>query len=363
MSFSNPFSNLVWGNLFATLLPDFILAFAFFASLAYVVFGKRFGTQRPAVAMSGAVGLALAIGLVWWEQANGLSIRNLGPIAVGFAIIILGGVIYQSIRGNGGSWAGAGIALGACLMIGWLLGLDWRLDPRIVQTITTVALTVGVLAFLLHRRGLQGQGFSALGRAATAEFDEARHDASDLYQDERLSRRLGKGFRELKKKAGGLFEHPEGADNVALQLRRMLPAEGWLTEHLARLREKAHHMRVGHITQVEEIGKHLGELPVPARRKAASELAAIYKELRFDERLERLDRAVAANEQRIKQLTAAAQQALTQHDHRRLVDLLDQAGKLQKHNSTLLKAIRRTEAHLESAAKQVAKKAATVKTS
>jgi hypothetical protein len=361
MSFYNPLSDLVLGDLFATLLPDFILAFAFFTSLAYVVLGRRFGAQRPAVAMSGAIGLALAIGLVWWEQANDLSIKNLGPIAVGFAIIILGGVIYQSIRGSGGSWAGAGIALGACLMIGWLLGLDWRLDPRIIQTITTVALTVGVLAFLLHRRGLQGQGFSALGRAATAELDETRHDASDLYQDQRLSRRLGKGFRELKKKAGDLFDHPEGANNVALQLRRMLPAEGWLTEHLARLREKAHHMRVGHVTQVEEIGKHLGELPLPARRKAASELAALYKELRFDERLERLDRAVAANEQRIKQLTAAAEEALSRQDHRHLVEILNQAGKLQKHNSTLLKAIRRTEAHLESAAKQIAKKAAGVK--
>lgn len=361
MSFYNPFSDLVLGDLFATLLPDFILAFAFFTSLAYVVFSKRFGAQRPAVAMSGAVGLALAIGLVWWEQANDLSIKNLGPIAVGFVIIILGGVIYQSIRGSGGSWSGAGIALGACLMIGWLLGLDWRLDPRIIQTVTTVALTVGVLAFLLHRRGLQGQGFSSLGRAATAEYDEARHDASDLYQDVRLSRNLRKGFKDLKKKAGGLFDHPEGADDVMLQLRRMLPAEGWLTEHLARLREKAYRFRVGQITQIEEIQKHLAQMPVAERRRAASELAALYKELRFDERLERLDRAVAANEQQIKQLTAAAEEALSRQDHRRLVDFLNQAGKLQKHNSTLLKAIRRTEAHLEGAAKQVAKRAAGVK--
>jgi hypothetical protein len=358
MIFYNPLADLVRGDLIETLLPDFILAFAFFTSLAYVVLGKRFGAQRPAVAMSGAIGLALAIGLLWWEQANDLSIRNLGPIAVGFAIIILGSVIYQSIRGSGGSWAGAGIALGACLLIGWLLGLDWRLDPRIIQTLTTVALTVGVLAFLLHHRGLQGSGFTALRRAATAEFDEARHDASDLYQDERLSRRLGRGFRELKNKAGGLFDHPEGADDVALQLRRMLPAEGWLTEHLARLREKAYRFRVGQITQIEELQKHLAQMPVSERRRAASELAALYRELRFDERLERLDRAVAANEQRIRQLTTAAEEALSRQDHRHLVDILNQAGKLQKHNSTLLKTIRRTEARLEGAARQVAERAA-----
>lgn len=357
MSFYNPFSDLLGGNLFDTLLPDFVLAFAFFTALAYAVFGRRFGTQRPAVAMSGAVGLALAIGLVWWEQANELSIKNLGPIAAGFAVIILGGVIYQSIKGSGGSWAGAAIGVGVCLLVGWILGLDWRLDPRVTQTLTTVALTVGVLAFLLHRRGLSGHGLPALGRAANEEYDEARHDASDLYQDVRASRRVGKGLRQLEKKAGDLFDHPEGADDVALQLRRLLPAEGWLTQHLARLREKAYRFRVGQITQIEEIQGHLAQMPIPERRRAASELAALYKELRFDERLERLDRAVAANELRVKQLTKAAEEALGRQDHRRLVDILNQASRLQRHNSSLLKTIRRTEERLEGAAKQVAQRA------
>jgi hypothetical protein len=79
--------------------------------------------------------------------------------------------------------------------------------------------------------------------------------------------------------------------------------------------------------------------------------------------LERLDRAVAANELQVKQLTAAAEEALSRQDHRRLVDILNQAGKLQRHNSALLKTIRRTEERLESAAKQVTTKAAGVKTS
>ena len=67
-------------------LPDFVLAFAFFTSITYAVLGKRFDKQRPAIAMSAAIGFALSIGLVWWERANDLSIRDLGPIAVGFAI-------------------------------------------------------------------------------------------------------------------------------------------------------------------------------------------------------------------------------------------------------------------------------------
>jgi hypothetical protein len=115
MRLGNPFQDLVLGELFETVLPDLVLAFAFFTSICYAVLGKRFGQQRPAVAMSAAIGFALSVGLVWWEQSTGFSIKNLGPIAVGFAIIVLAFVIYNSIRQVGGSWAGTGIAIGVCL--------------------------------------------------------------------------------------------------------------------------------------------------------------------------------------------------------------------------------------------------------
>ena len=52
------------GDLFDTVLPDFVLSFAFFTSVIYAVLGRRFGQQRPAVAMSAALGMALSIGLV-----------------------------------------------------------------------------------------------------------------------------------------------------------------------------------------------------------------------------------------------------------------------------------------------------------
>jgi len=67
-------------ELFETLLPDFVLAFTFFTSVCYAVLGKRFGRQRPAIAMSATIGFALAVGLVWWEEANDFSIRDLGPV-------------------------------------------------------------------------------------------------------------------------------------------------------------------------------------------------------------------------------------------------------------------------------------------
>ena len=77
MRLVNPFEDLAIGQLFETLLPDFVLAFAFFTSICYAVLGKRFGQQRPAIAMSTTIGFALSVGLVWWEQANDFSIKDL----------------------------------------------------------------------------------------------------------------------------------------------------------------------------------------------------------------------------------------------------------------------------------------------
>ena len=151
MRHDNPFPNLAIGEFFETLLPDFVLAFAFFTALTYAGLSRRFHHQRSAVPMSATVGLALSVGLVWWEQSNGLSIRDLGPIAVGFAIILVAFVMYQAIRQVGGSWAGAGIALGAALLISKLLGLDWALDPQLLHTAISVTLIVGIMAFLLHQ--------------------------------------------------------------------------------------------------------------------------------------------------------------------------------------------------------------------
>ena len=350
MPLSNPFHHFALGDLFDTVLPDFVLAFAFFTSLIYAVLGRRLGQQRPAVAMSAALGGALSIGLVWWEYQNGLSIRNLGPIAVGFAILILGGVMYQSIKGIGGSWAGAGIALGASLLVGWTLGLDWPVDREVVQTVIVATLTVGILAFLLHRRG----HFHHAPRTRS-DVGEIRHDMSDLYKDRRVSRRLGKNLRHLKRDANRLYEHPEDAPNIMLQLKRMLPAEGWLTERMARLREKAHFVSKGHVARIEEVQEHIAQLPPAARKKAARELGARYKELGLDQRLERLDRAVAENERRIREITGQAEAYLARDDHRGLQDVLEKASKLQRHNEKLFKLIDRTESRLMAAAKQAAK--------
>ena len=293
--------NLNLSEWLESLLPDFVLAFAFFTSLTYAVLGKRFDQQRPAITMSVTIGFALSIGLVWWEQSTGFSIKDLGPIAIGFAVIVLAFVMYQSIRQIGGSWAGAGITIGASILIASLLGLKVPIDPKIIQTVTVVALVVGILVFLYHT-----QSHSIRFPHRQAALPKIRHNMSDLYRDRQLSDQLGKRMKKLRRQSGTLNERPEGAGDVLLQLKRMLPAEGYLTERMSQLRAKAHQVRNGHIARLEETRIVFAKLPTTANKKAAADLAARYNQIiGIDTRLERLDKAVAENEKKIRNLTSA----------------------------------------------------------
>jgi len=353
MRFSNLFHDMAIADLFETLLPDFVLAFAFFTSLVYAVLAKRFDHQRAAIAMSVSIGFALSIGLVWWEQANDLSIRNLGPIAIGFAILVLAVVMYQCIRHVGGSWAGAGITIGASILISQLLGLKIPVDSQIVQTITVVALIVGMIAFL-SKTGSHSIRFPHV-QANLPDVSNVRHDMSDLYRQRHLSNKLTKKMKNLRKETETLNEHPQKAGDVFLQLKKMLPAEGYLTERMAQLRAKAHQIRNGHIARLEETRNVFSKLPVSKKKKASAELAARYNQLiGIDTRLERLDKAVAENEHRIRELTGQAQQYTASYDYQKLTACLKAAEKLQGHNSKLFKIIKRTENKLAAIAKKVA---------
>lgn len=352
MSYSNPLEYLVFGDWLDTFLPDFVLAFAFFTALIYAVLGRRLGTQRPAVAVSAAMGAALSTGLVWWEQANGLSIRNLGPIAVGFAIILLAGVIYQSIRHVGGNWAGAGIALGACILVGWTVGIDWPVAPEVMQTVAGVTLTVGVLAFLLHHGGSLGRF-----RRMPAELSDVRHDMSDLREDRGMSNRITRGLRRLRRGAGSLLERPEGANDIMLQLKRILPAEGWLTERMARLRARAHLMRRGHIARIEELRDVVGKLPAKSKAKVSRELRVRFEELKIGQRIERLDKLVVTNEKAVRELTRQAQSYLAAHNHQKLTAVLADAQKTQQRCTKLFSLIERTEKKLLATANTAAQQA------
>ena len=354
MSLENLLSYTHLAELSESALPDFVLAFAFFTALVYAVLGKRFEHQRSAITMSLAIGLAFSTGLIWWEHANGYSIKDLGPIAIGFALLVLAFVMYQSIRIVGGSWAGAGITLGISMLIASILGLKVPIDAGIINNIMGAALIFGLMAFLLHQHGHGAQvHFPSVSR--NHGVADVRRNMTNLYRDRCLSNRITKSMRQVRKEADLLNEHPEQAGDVMLQIRRMLPAQGYLTERMAQLRTKAHRIREGHIARLEETKHVFRKLPTEVKKKASLELVHLYKRMiGTDSRLERLDKAVAENERRIRQLTQQAEVYSAQHEFQKLIECLKSAEKLQHHNSRLFRIIERTEAKLAEATQKVA---------
>jgi len=327
--------------------PDFVLAVAFFTALCFAALSDRFSKRSAAVA-SLAVGVALSTGLVWWEAENGYSIRSLGPIAVGFALLLLAAVMYRAIRAIGGTTAGLSFTFGVSILIGWVLGIPWPLNEQVFQTVTTVALLVGILALVNHR-----QDNHRWCPQTPATAPSVRNDLVRLYRDRHVAGTLAKQLRRARHEADFLDDRPELENDLMLQLRRILPAEGYLTERLAELRERAHHLREGHVARIEEIREAISKLPPEEQRKLGEELSARFKELKLDLRLERLDRACAEAERRIHHVTVEAAEALKRHDYRRVTSLLEAAQKLQAHNAKLFKIIDRTEKKLLAVAQHV----------
>jgi hypothetical protein len=180
---------------------------------------------------------------------------------------------------------------------------------------------------------------------------------SDLYRDKRLSNRLTRRMQDIRREAETLDEHPEQAGPILQQLRKILPAEGELTQRMAQLRAKAHRIRNGHIARLQETRHIVATLPASVKKKLSAELADRYQHIiGIDTRLKRLDGAVAENERRICLLTREAQKHTVRSNPQRLREALKAAEELQHHNSRLLKIIVRTEAKLTRAAMRVVNK-------
>lgn len=358
MRYENPFSVPVLSGLFETLLPDFVLGFAFFTALAYGVLSRRFDHQRAAAAMSAALGAALAVGLVWWEYDHGWSIRNLGPAALVLAVLILAGTIYHAVRHIGGCWAGIGITLGLSLLVGGIVGADATEIAGALETVAIVALIVGLLLFLMHNHVARVDPRPPSIWQCRQQSDESRQEIARLHRDRWFSGQLTRGLRRLRNETKLLTQQPQELPDVADQIKRLLPAEGWLTQRMARLRAKAHHVRKGHLARLEETRDICRTLEPSAKRRTAANLVRQYHQLAgMDKRLERLDRAVATNERRIRHLTLEAERATTRHDFQELVELLTQAERLQGHNEKIFKAIERTERKLADVAQAAAREA------
>jgi len=196
----------------------------------------------------------------------------------------------------------------------------------------------------------------------SATLPAVKHNMRDIQeaqpQGHVLSNLLGRKLHGIRKESSLLYQHPELTGDVVHQIKRTLPAEGWLTERMAALRKKSHQIRNGHIAQLDETRKVFAKLPVSAKKVASAEMAGRYNQLvGIDRRLERLDRAAAANEKRIRELTQQAEKCAENNDYQKLADLLKAAEKLQGHNSKIFAIIDRTEAKLTAIAEAVAKEA------
>jgi len=337
-----------------TLLPDFALGLTFFTAVTYGALSKRFGHQRTAAAISVVLGMALTVGMVWWEYDHDWSIRQLGPVAIILAILILAGTVYHAVRQIGGSWAGVGITLGVSILIILVLDMDLPVAVDVMGTVAMLALMIGLISFLTyhHRTGINSiPSHMSHVSQYPIETDETRQEIAQLHRDRWLSGHVTRGLRRLRKEAELLTRQPEEVPNVADQIKRLLPAEGWLTQRMASLRAKAHHVRKGHLARLEETKHICRSLDPSAKRRIASDLVRRYHQLAgIDKRLERLDKAVASNERKVRHLTVEAEQATMRHDFQELVKLLEQAGNLQGHNEKVFKAIERTERKLAGAA-------------
>ena len=352
MYYKNPFFTFPGRLLFESYILDFVLAFTFFTSVCYAVLGKRFDHQRSAVGMSASIGAALSVGLVWWENRRGLSIRDLGPAAVVFAMVIIAIVIYKAIKQAAGSWAGGGLALGLFILFAMIMGLDVPVDPELISGLMVIALVVGFLAMLLHSH--PGSHNYPFLHSIQPQISEIKDDQARIYRNRSLSKKLFKGLRNLRKDADLIKRNPEHINDTVLQIRRLLPAEGWLTERVANLRKKAHAMKNGHLVRMEETKRRTQNLPTPLKKKISTEIINRYQSLiDYDKRIERLDAMVAHNEKRIRELTQQAEQCALRYDYKGLTDILTQAEKLQAHNSKIFTIIDRTEEKLAAIAKKV----------
>jgi len=329
--------------------PDFLLAFTFFTALSYVVLGQRFGRQPPTVAMSVALGSALALGFCAWEYAHDWSVRDLGPIALGFAVVVAAAVVYQAVQTTGGRMAGLALAIAAGVAMALTLGVPLLLDSGLLLLIALLGGLTGLILLLVHLRPPPDES-----RRPRTESVTVYRQLEDVRQERSTAELLTRRLHDLRVEAQWVGNRPELAEDIRLQLERILPQEGALTERLAQLRARCHHLRNGDAARFEQLRRIVRQLTPEGRQHMNERLSAAYEALRLDTRLERLDHAVAELERRVRQLTARAQQHLAAYDYRNVPALLEEAEHLQAHNVRLLRIIERTEARLLNAVNHLA---------
>lgn len=301
MSLPNSPSASAFGKMPKLVLPDFMLAFPFVTALTYAVLGRRIEHPLVALEASGALGMALSIGLVWWERRQGVSFKDLAPLM-----------------------------------------------RRIILGVVIVALVGGVTAFLLDQSVRVAVPTSAPTQLCMG-LPSGIYENQDLQEGQFVSDLLAKRLGELEKAAEQLDQRQASAGSIRMQLSRMLPVEDWLTQRVVNLHVKAYRAHEGRVARIAELQHLIETLPPSAKRQVLGELTTLQDKLRPDREIDRLDIAAEANERKVHQLTLQALTFLAAHNYRKLHDVLDAAQKLQSQNSDILRAIDDAEGELPDA--------------
>lgn len=137
---------------------DGIVYLALFTGLAHVSIGRRFH-GRPGAAMSGALGLGLAVGATLLARRSGFTLEHLGPLAWLALFLALSLVLFDFARAAGlGRWTSAAIAV-----VGLAIGFSATTPGELVAPAVFMPLArlVGLAALIgvvvsLGRRRVQG---------------------------------------------------------------------------------------------------------------------------------------------------------------------------------------------------------------
>jgi len=339
---------------------DLGIGLVFFTALSFAVLGRRFEHKRSAAAASAALGLALSIGLVAWEARTGYRLADLGPIAVGFGLVMIALVIYHAMRRVGGNWAGALTALGASLLIGQVLGLAglsrWLGD--VLAPLAALGLiAAGAAKLVMHSRGVVNTSISptpSLWRKSAKvppprsgsdpkvmeepirEITEQVHAIDDVSRmNERLKGHLSISQRESEQ----LPAQPQLAALLRRQLAVLLPESQAVTRRLSDLRAKAQMLRLGHLAKIRRLAPQVPRLPPDAARLASQQLKSAYEEAKLDERIAGLDQAAVQAEQKITAVVAKVNQMLDAGRYDHAANELHHAEQLGRQIERLLKQI------------------------
>lgn len=346
-------------------LIDFLIALVFFTALAYAVLARRLGHARSAAAASAALGFALSLGLVAWEIKGGWRIADLGPIAAGFALIIIAAVVYHAMQKVGGRWAGVLTALGAAALIGQVLslpGLSGLFHGVLLPLAGIGLLAAGVMRLMHHQQSFSPllstptdvplqtpRAWSPPTHNSQAPIDEVRESQDQVHAIDdvhRLADRIERSLSDAERWGRALPAQPDLARLIRQHLATLLPATQDITRQLAQLRAHTEVVRRGHLARIRRLAPELPRLDPVAARAASQRLRDLYKEARLGERIDRLDRAAVLAEQQITQTLQVVNQLLDAARYDEAASRLHQAARLGKQAGKLIHQIQKQQKHV-----------------